>query len=50
MASDAVVTFPYRVRGIDFDQLFKNIVSEFPCGAIDLPLRSPREKHKKKDR
>src|ERR1700691_3565966 len=39
----------HRVRGIDFDQLFKNIVSELPGGVIDLPLRSRREEYKKKE-
>ena len=40
----------HRVRGIDFDQLFKSIVCEFPGGVIDLSLRSRREKYKQKER
>jgi hypothetical protein len=41
---------PHRIRGIDFDQLFENIVSEFPGGVIDLPLRPWREKYENKER
>ncbi len=47
MASDAVVTFPTESVHIDFDQLFENIVSEFPGGVIDLRLRSRRQDYKR---
>jgi acid phosphatase len=40
----------HRVRGIDFDQLFEDIVRELPSGVIDLRLRSRGRKYKKKKR